>query len=77
MDGIQLSQGCSHFEAADYFLPLGYKKLLVLIFSTSEGWKAASTLEQHPVVLNMGPLDWEFSTLTSWALLHIWEYVLE
>ena len=31
MDGVQLPQGYSHFEEA--------------ILSTSEGWKAASTLE--------------------------------
>ena len=35
----------SHFEEAVYFLPLSYKKYLVLILSTSEGWKANSTLE--------------------------------
>ena len=36
MDGIQLSQGKSHFEEAVYFLPLSSKKFLVLILSTSE-----------------------------------------
>ena len=40
MDGIQLSQGKSHFEEAVYFLPLSSKKFLVLILSTSERWKA-------------------------------------
>ena len=29
-----------------YFLPLSSPKFLVLILSTSEGWKAESTLEQ-------------------------------
>ena len=38
-------------------LTTGSQKFLVLILSTSEGWKAESTLD-HPVVLNMGPLDW-------------------
>ena len=45
MAGVQLPQGCSHFEEAVYFLPLSYQKFLVLILSTSEGWKAESTLE--------------------------------
>ena len=46
MDGVQLPQGYSHFEEAVYFLPLSSQKFLVLILSTSEGWKAESTLEQ-------------------------------
>ena len=45
MDGVQLPQGYSHFEKAVYFLPLISQKLLVLILSTSEGWKAELTLE--------------------------------
>ena len=45
MDEAQLPQGYSHFEEAVYFLPLSYKKFLVLILSTSKGWKAESTLE--------------------------------
>ena len=45
MDGVQLSQGYSHFEEAVYFLPFSSQKFLVLISSTSEGWKAESTLE--------------------------------
>ena len=44
MDGIQLSQGSSHYEETVYFLPLRLKECLVLIWSTSEGWKAESTL---------------------------------
>ena len=45
MDGVQLLQGNSNFEEALYFLPLSYKKFLVLILSTSERWKAELTLE--------------------------------
>ena len=45
MDGVQLPQGYSHFEEEVYFLPFSSQKYLVLIFSTSEGWKAESTLE--------------------------------
>ena len=45
MDGVRLPQGYSHFEEAVYFLPLSSQKFLVLILSTSVGWKAESTLE--------------------------------
>ena len=45
MDGVQLPQGYSHFEEVVYFLPQSSQKLLVLILSTSEGWKAELTLE--------------------------------
>ena len=45
MDGVQLSQGHSQFEEAVYFLPFSSQNLLVLTLSTSEGWKAESTLE--------------------------------
>ena len=45
MDGVQLPHGYSHFEEAVYFLSLSSQKFLVLILSTSEGWKAESTLE--------------------------------
>ena len=31
MDGVQLSQGYSHFEEAVYFLPFSSQKFLVLI----------------------------------------------
>ena len=42
---VQLPQGYSHLEEAVYFLPFSSQKFLVLILSTSEGWKAESTLE--------------------------------
>ena len=45
MDGVQLLQGYSHFQEAVYFLQLSPQQFLVLILSTSEGWKAESTLE--------------------------------
>ena len=37
-----------NFEEAVYFLPLSSQKFLVPISSTSEGWKAALTLEPPP-----------------------------
>ena len=45
MDGVQLPQGYSHFKEAVYFLPLSSQKFLLLILSTSGGWKSESTLE--------------------------------
>ena len=45
MHGVQLPQGYSLFEEAVYFLPFSSQNFLVLILSTSEGWKAESTLE--------------------------------
>ena len=45
MDWVKLHQGYSHFEEAVYFLPFSSHNFLVLILSTSEGWKAESTLE--------------------------------
>ena len=45
MDGVQLPQGYNHVEEAVYFLPFSSQKFVVLILSTSERWKAESTLE--------------------------------
>ena len=45
MDAVQLPQDYSHFKEAVYFLPQSFQKYLLLILSTSEGWKAKSTLE--------------------------------
>ena len=59
MDGVQLPQGCSHFEEAVYFLPLSSQKFLVLILLvSSQPWSY------------MGPLDLESSTWTIGLLLH-------
>ena len=69
MDGVQLPQGYNHFEEAVYFLPFSSQKFLVLILSTLEEWKLSRPWS-HPVVLNTGPLDWEFSALTTRLLLH-------
>ena len=56
MDGVQLPQGYSHFKEAVYFLPFSFQKFLVLILSTSEGWKAES---------NLGATQW-FWTQDPW-----------
>ena len=45
MDGVQLPKGYSHFEEAVCFLLFSSHKFLVLVLSTSEGWKVESTLE--------------------------------
>ena len=51
MDGVQLPK--HHFEEAVYFLPQSPHKFLVLILSTSEGWKVESTLEP-PIAFKHG-----------------------
>ena len=67
MDGVQLPQGMSHFEEAVYFLPLSSQNFLVLILSRED--ERLSQPWSHPVVLSMGPLDWESSALTTRPLL--------
>ena len=67
--GLTASKLQSHYEEAVYFLPQSSQKFLVLIWSTSEGWKAELTLEP-PSGFDHGPLDWEFSNLTNRPLLH-------
>ena len=55
----------NHFEEIVYFLPLRSQKFLALILSTSEGWKAESTLEPRSSFEDETPLDWESSALTT------------
>ena len=69
MDGVQLPQGYSHFEEAVYFLPLSSKKLLVLILSTSEGWKAESTLEP-PSGFEHGTTRLGIHPLNQWVMFN-------
>ena len=45
MDGVQLPEGYNPFKEAVYFLPFSPQTFLVLILSTTDGWKAESTLE--------------------------------
>ena len=58
MDEVQLPQGYSRFEEAVYFLPFSSQEFLVLILSTSEGWKAESALEPPSGFEHGEPLDW-------------------
>ena len=74
MDEFQLSEGYSHFEEADYFLPLSSQIYLVLILPTLEGLKAELTWS-HPVVLNTRHLDWESSILITRPLPHKQSYI--
>ena len=43
--GSTVSKLQSHYEETVYFLPLSSQNILVLIWSTLEGWKAEPTLE--------------------------------
>ena len=43
--GSTASRLQSHFKEVVYFLPLSSQKVLILIWSTSEGWKTDSTFE--------------------------------
>ena len=59
----------SHFEETLYFLPFSSQDLLVLVESTSGGWRLSQPWS-YPVVLNLGPLDWESTAITTRPLLH-------
>ena len=43
--GWTVSRLHCHYEETVYFLPLSPQEFLILIWSTSQGWKAESTLE--------------------------------
>ena len=70
MDGAQLPQGYGHFEEAVYFLPLSSQKFLVLILSTSEEWKAESTLEP-PSGFDHGTPGLRIQRLNHFAILRV------
>ena len=55
----------SHCEEAVYFLSLSHQKLLVLIWSSSEGWKAESTLEP-PSGFEQGTPGFGIQILNQW-----------
>ena len=67
MDGVQLSQGHGATARTQFtFYHQVSKKYLVL-------WKDGrlSASRNHPVVLNLRPLDSEYSTLTTRPLLQL------
>ena len=75
MDGVQLSQG----YRAIYFFRLFtfYHQVFRNSWYSSDQPRQDERLSQpwsHPVALNMGPLNWEFSTLTARSLLHEGNY---
>ena len=65
MDGVQLTQGYSHFEEAVYFLPSSSQFCTWYSFYQPRKDERLSRPWSHPVVLNTGPLDWESSALTT------------
>ena len=67
--GSTASRLQSHFEETLYFLPFSSQDLLVLVESTSGGWRLSQPWS-YPVVLNLGPLDWESTAITTRPLLH-------
>ena len=72
MDEVQLPQGYSHFVEAVYFLPFNSQKFLVLILSTSEGWKAQSTLEP-PSGFEHGTPGLGIQRLNHWQYIFCWK----
>ena len=58
-----------HYEETIYFLPRSSQKLLVLIWSSSEGWKAESTVEP-PSGFEHGTLGLGIQRLNVRSLLH-------
>ena len=73
MDGVQVSQGYSHFEEAVYFLPFSSQKFLVLILSTLEGWKAESTFGIYCIQFGTDAcIDMFIDTLLPLRTIAIW-----
>ena len=82
--GLTVSRLQGHFEEAAYFLPPSFHKFLVLI-SCYQPWKDERLNQpwNHPVVLNMGPLNLKssiyylakFHCLVAFTLWDIGQYV--
>ena len=71
MDRVQLPEIYNHFQEAVYFLPFSpYHSNSWYSFHQPQKDERLSRPCSHPVVLNMGPLDWESSALTTRPLLH-------
>ena len=66
--GWTTSRVQSHYEQTVYFLPLSSQKFLVLDQPRKD--ERLSWHWSHPAVLNMGPLNWESSALTTRPLLY-------
>ena len=58
----------SHYEETIYFLP-SVARISWYSFNQPRKDERLSLPWSHLVVLNLGPLDWEFSTLTTKLLL--------
>ena len=62
MDGVQLPQGYSHFEAAVYYLPLSSQNSWYPFYRTRKDERLSRPWSR--------PVDWESSALTTRPLLH-------
>ena len=70
MDGVQLPQGWCHFKEAVYFLPISSQIFLVSFYRPQKDERLIQPWS-YPVVLNTGPLDWKYNTLTTRPLLRM------
>ena len=71
MDGVQLSKGYQATLRRQFTFYHSVPKISWYSFNQLWEDERLSQFWGHPVVLNLGPLDWESSALTTRPLLHI------
>ena len=67
MDSVNCLKATGPLRGVVYFLPPSSQKILVLIWSTLEGWKAESTLEPSSGY-EQGTPGLEIQRLNHWAI---------
>ena len=70
MDGVQLSQGYRATSRRQFTFYHSFPKISWYSFIRPGKDERLSQPWCHPMLLNLGPLDWESSTLTTRPLLH-------
>ena len=70
MDGVQLPQGYTATLRRQFTFYHSVPRNSWYSFYRPRKDERLSRPWSHPVVLSMGPLDWESSALTTWPLLH-------